>query len=161
MSKTYIVQGKARFAKIIGKPTRGYGTEPGDGELEWTFDLVLDADGKASYAKSGADKFYLKEKDGVEYLRFTRKAVKKDGEPAKPIQVVDAQGRDWDQTKLIGNDSVLNCAFALNEAVYKGKKRMKPSILSVQVWEHVPYRPKTSFPTKPIEEADESAPTNW
>lgn len=162
MSKTNILRGKARFCQILGKPRPGYGTEPGNGDPEWTFDLVLDEQGKKDFLKSGADKSYIKSRDGFEYVRFTRKAIKKDGTEAKPINVVNAQGKEWDPKVLIGNDSELNVAFVLNSRTYKGKTILKPSVISVQVWDLVKYVPKNSFPVKPEEtETEAQEGENW
>lgn len=140
------------YCKIIGKPVPGYDED----QLEWTFDLVLDTKGVKELLASGAGKQYVRQHKvtGEDYVRFTRKALKKDGTPGKPIQVVDAQGKPWG-SDLIGNGSVLNVAYTLNE-VGKGKDlRLKPSVLAVQVWDHNKYEPKTGFQVKPIESEEE------
>ena len=143
--KTFLVQGKASYCKILGNPVPGY--EPL--QKEWTFDLILDEAGKEKFLASGADPFYLKEgKDGEEYVRFTRRAIKKDGSESKPISVVGPDGVDWDQSVLIGNGSVLNVKFSLNSVKSQGMQRLKPSVLAVQVWEHTKYKGKSDFPVR-------------
>ena len=146
--QTYLIQGSALYCKIIGAPVPGFDED----SLEWTFDLVLNAAQEKELLSTGVAPQYIKNhKTGNErYVRFTRKAIKKDGSKGAPIRVVDAQGHDWDD-RLIGNGSVLNVAYTLN-TVGKGKEtRMKPSVLSVQVWDHKAYKPKSSFPTKPLD----------
>lgn len=144
-----MIQGKSRYAKILGAPPPGFDNGP----EEWTFDLVLDEKGKEDFLASGASDFYVKvNKDtGEEYVKFTRKLVKRDGSEGKPFVVVGPDGQPWDQSKKIGNDSVLNVKYSMNEITHKGQKRLKPSALAVQVWEHVPYEGGNSFPTRPIE----------
>lgn len=152
--KVNLVQGLARYAKILGVAPPGYDNGP----EEWTFDLVLDEDGEKSYLASGASDFYLKtNKDtGERYVRFSRKAVKRDGTAGKPFSVVGPDGAEWDQTKLIGNNSVLNVKYSCNEIEHKKAKRLKPSCIAIQVWEHVKYEGKSGFPTKPIETIEAS-----
>lgn len=143
--KTYFVQGKSNFAKVLGAPVKGFD----DNTFEWTVDLLLDAENKKKLLESGVDKFYVKEdKEGQEYVRFTRKAVKKDGTKANPIEVIGPDGQPWPQDRLIGNGSVLNIKYSINEVKSQGKPRRKPYCLAIQIWEHEPYRLNTGFPTK-------------
>lgn len=152
MTKAYILQGEANYAKILGAAPPGYDNGP----AEWTFDLILNEDQVKDYLASGADKFYVKtnKESGAQYVKFTRKATKQDGEAAKPISVFGPDNKEWDQKVLIGNGSILNVKYTLNEAKYKGTKRLKPSVLAVQVWTYKPYVGKSSFPTKPSEAAE-------
>ena len=146
--KSHLIQGKALYCKIIGAPVPGYDED----SLEWTFDLVLDKDQEKELLASGVSPRYIKDHKttGERYVRFTRKAIKKDGTKGTPINVIDAQGHPWDD-RLIGNGSVLNVAYT-NNTVGKGKEaRNKPSVLSVQVWDWVKYQPKSQFPTKPVD----------
>lgn len=144
-----IVSGKARYAKILGAAPPGFDNGP----EEWTFDLVLDEDGEKQFLKSGASDFYVKtNKDtGERYLKFSRKLVKRDGGEGKPFSVVGPDGQEWDQKKLIGNGSTLNVKFSLNEITHKGAKRLKPSALAIQIWDHIPYESRAEFPTKAVE----------
>ena len=152
--KSYLIQGEALYCKIIGAPVPGFDED----SLEWTFDLVLNQEQENQLLESGVSPRYIKDHKttGQRYIRFTRKAVKKDGSKGTPIRVVDAQGHDWDD-RLIGNGSVLNVAYTLN-TVGKGKDaRNKPSVLSVQVWDWKKYTPKSTFPTKSVEVSDSDA----
>lgn len=151
--QAYVIKGKARYAKVVGKAPPGYDNGP----AEWTFDLVVDAENQAKAIKNGMDKFYVKEKDGLKYIRFSRKALKQDGTEAKPFDIVDAYGNDWDGKTLIGNDSELHVQFCLNEVKSKGQKRMKPSALKIMVWDLVKYKPKSPFETKEAPPAEVEA----
>lgn len=155
-SKSHMVSGTASYAKILGNPVPGYQNGP----AEWTVDLILDKDGIKQYKESKGDPFYVKtNKDtGAQYLRFKRHAKKKDGTDGKPILVVGPDGQPWDQSKLIGNGSILNVRFGLNEVPSQGTKRLKPSVIAIQVWEHSPYEGRNEFPTRDVPVVDEE---NW
>lgn len=86
----------------------------------------------------------VKNKGDGSFIQFKRKALKKDqatGQmvPAKPIEIVDKNRNPWDGKTLIGNDSVLNVNFVVNETTYNNKKFLKPGIIKVQVVELVEY----------------------
>ena len=91
----------------------------------------------------------IKDKGNGKFIKFSRKELKADGTVNQPIRVVDHKGQAWD-TRKIGNGSTVNVNFAINE--YK-KGKFSANILSLQVWEHVPYE-GGEFPTR---EDDESA----
>jgi len=135
-----MLQGKAYWAKVLGQPQDGYTA----GEREWSIDIEPTEAGIEKYLAEGGSPAYLKEKENHpaigKFFAFKRKELKKDGDKAKPINVVDRAGQPWDRSVKIGNESVVNFKFALNEVktgVNKGQQ--KPSLISIQVWEHVPY----------------------
>lgn len=133
-----VLRGKIAWAKLLGKPTDGYTK----GEKEWSADFELDETAKAKYLKEGGSDFYIKSKDNHplgEFLAFKRKEVRRDGSPAKPITVVDNKGQPWDPSVKIGNGSVVDVKFALNEVEVGRAKRLKPSLIAVKVVELVPY----------------------
>jgi hypothetical protein len=134
-----ILQGKAYWAKVLGNPQDGYTK----GEREWSVDIGVDEKAVEKYLAEGGSDFYLKSKDNHpangQYLAFKRKEIKQDGTPAKPIEVVDNKGNPWDKSVKIGNGSTVNFKFALNEVTVAGKTRLKPSLIGLQVWEHVPF----------------------
>ena len=140
-----IISGKSYWCKILGKPVTGeYGTA-------WSFDLAIDADTKKRLLSAGMSPDYVKNKsdDRGDFITFKRNAVKTDGTNAKPYSVVGPDKTEWPQNKLIGNGSTLNVMVSLNETKYKGKTKLKPSAVAVQVWELVPFEGKGDggFPT--------------
>jgi hypothetical protein len=153
--KTHLVSGIASYCKILGTAPPGYDNGP----AEWTFDLILDKEGVEKFLSSGADKFYVRtnKETGDQFVRFTRKAIKKDGSKGKPFVVEDAYGEEWDQTELIGNGSQLNVRFSLNQITHKGQTRLKPSALAVQVWEHKKFKKTGDFDVKekPVEASED------
>lgn len=157
--KTYLLKARVKWCKILGEAPPGYDNGP----AEWTLDAILDEQGVADYVASGGDPFYVRDsKDGERFIKFTRKAIKKDGEKAQSIRVLDHRGEVWDQNKLIGNDSVVNIQYSLNEVNSKGKKRLKPSVLAVQVWDWKQYQSKSAFPTRdePLNESPVTSETS-
>jgi len=134
-----MLQGKGYWSKVLGKPQDGYTK----GEREWSIDIGLDEAAVAKYLAEGGSDFYLKTKDNHpaegQYIPFKRKEIKQDGTPAKPITVVDRKGQPWDPAKKIGNGSVLNFKFALNDVEVGKAKRKKPSLIAIQVWDLVEY----------------------
>lgn len=134
-----MLRGKGYWAKILGKAQDGYTK----GEREWSIDIGLDEDAVAKYLKEGGSDFYLKTKENHPaegyYIPFKRKEIKQDGTPAKPIEVVDRKGQPWDPQVKIGNGSVLNFKFALNDVEVGKAVRKKPSLIAIQVWDLVEY----------------------
>lgn len=137
-----MLQGTAKWAKIVGAPVKAY--DPA--EKEWTIDIEIDEETQARLREDGAG-FYIRVKEGrAPYIQFKRKALKKDGTPAKPYIIKDRHRQDWDQSKLIGNGSVINVIYEYNEVGVGKDKRNKPSAIKFQVWEHVPYESENDFP---------------
>ena len=162
MAQNKLSKGSTQRLKIIGPAPKGYGTEPGNGDPEWSFDLVLTPETKKEYLSTKGDAFYIKKdnKTGEEFIRFVRKAQRKDGTDANPISVIDHRGDEWNPKELIGNGSVLNVSYALNAVKSKGTQRLKPYVLAVQVWDHQKYKPKSDFPVKTDSEVSKE-PTEW
>lgn len=133
-----MIRGKAKWAKVIGEPVWGFENT----FKEWTTDVEIDDETQERLEAEGlGDK--VKVKNGEKFVKFSRKEFKSNGEPNKPIRIVDAKGQPWDGSK-IGNGSVVNVNFAINE--YK-KGKFSMNILALQVWEHVPYN-DGGFPVK-------------
>lgn len=149
MSDSTIVtfRGKTSFAKILGNPV---GNKFGD-DLNWTMDLVLTPEAvKEAKALGIGDRVKRKEEylDGQPHMSFKQPELRKDGTPNKPIRVVDINGKDWDQNKLIGNGSDVDVKFAVAD-FGKGKKK-GVYIRSVRVLKLV------SFERKEFEDIDEN-----
>lgn len=153
-----MIRGRAAYAKIIN-PVPTYDKT----DKERTFDLIVDTETKKYLAGLGLASYVKTNKNGDDYIKFSRRVTKQnpDGKdlprvPAAPLRIVDRAGKPWGGD-LIGNDSVLNVQFAVNDKALGGKK---PSLIAVQVWEHVPYEgaagaEREEFPV------DESGVESW
>jgi len=145
-----LIQGKAKWAKIIGEPVWGYENK----HKEWSLDVYIDEHTAHKLEVEGL-KDKIKDKGNGQYVSFKRKELKGDGTPNQPIRVVDHHGEPWNPKTKIGNGSTVNVNFAINE--FK-PKQYSMNILSLQVWDLVPYE-GNEFPIKDDAEswAEESA----
>lgn len=153
-------QCKIYWAKIVGNPRPNYKK---DG-TEWSFDLALTDAAKKQLKEAGASSYFKDVGDDRgTFIHLKRKGVKNDGQPSKPIAIVDHQNNVWDG-KLIGNGSTVNVSVALNEYGDKTKK-IQVSPLAIQVWDLVDYVPKSAFKTKDVEatpeDTGEGTAKNW
>lgn len=144
--KTYLISGKAKWFRAVGKPTGGYPN--GTGPEEWSFDLLPDDDSKAKLRDLKMSSKYLKtNNDGEDYIKFSRKAKRRDGTDAQPFKIVDHRNEPWGN-ELVGNGSTLNVQIVLNEVGTGKDKRLKPGCLAVQVWDLIKYESKSAFSSK-------------
>lgn len=136
-----VLRGKVAWAKVLGQPKDGYTK----GEREWSIDFELDDEAKAKYLNGGGSDFYIKSKENHplgDFLAFKRKEIRQDGTPAKPITVKDAKGNLWDPNIKIGNGSLVDVKFALNEVKVGRDTRLKPSLIAIRVLDLVEYEGK-------------------
>lgn len=149
-----IVNGKAFWFKAVGPP-RDNKFKPES--KQWAFDLAIDEKTAEMLLDKGMSPQSLKDKKderGV-FITFTRDATRADGSPGKPIEVVDSKGQPWPDNKFVGNGSTLNVKMTLNEREFRGKKFLKPGVISVQVWDLVAFSGKNDdFPVKDVEDSD-------
>ncbi len=148
-AEIHVIRGKTSFAKILGDPVLNYSK---DGK-EWKMDLQITADTEKELKRLGiGDRVKRKDEylDGQPFLTFKQKEYKNNGEANSPINVVDAAGNPWDQSKLIGNGSTVDVKFVVVD-YGKGKKHgVYPR--SVRVLDLVEYT-RTEF--EPLDESDE------
>lgn len=126
-----LAQGRAKWTKLFSKPHPGY-----DGAYnEWSVDVYFDDKTVEKLKTEGLGK-RLKDKGNGIYMSFKRKELKQDGSPNQPVRVVDHRGEAWNPSIKIGNGSIVNVNFAINEY---GKGEKSANILSLQVWDLVKY----------------------
>lgn len=133
---------KLYWPKIVGEPTPKYNPEDG---REWAVDLCFDDKQVSELQEQGVTtSFYVKNKDDERGNHFTyrRNEFRKDGVPSKPIKIVDEEGKDWPKDKLIGNGTVANIRYALNEVTARPKNRVKISVIEIQIVELKEYEAK-------------------
>ena len=141
-----LIRGVAKWAKVIGEPVWGYENK----HKEWSIDVFLDEETVQRLDNEGL-KDKIKDKGNGQFITFKRRETKQDGTPNNPIRVVDHHGEPWNPKTRIGNGSTVNINFAINEY---GKNQKSANILSMQVWDLVPYE-GAEFPTK------EDSEGNW
>lgn len=139
---TAVLRGKTSFAKIVGDPRLNY-TKDGK---EWSMDLELTKAGVKDCKDLGiTSKVKMKPGylDGAPHIRFKRTELNKDGEPNKPIPIVDITGKPWDG-RLLGNGSVVDVKFRVVD--YGVGKPQGIYIQKVRVLELVPYEQAEDMP---------------
>lgn len=142
-----LIQGKAKWAKVIGEPVWGYENK----FKEWSIDVYINEE-TAHRLEDGGLKAKIKDKGNGQYVSFKRKELKtQDNTPNSPIRVVDHHGEPWNPKVKIGNGSTVNVNFAINE--YK-KGEFSLNILSMQVWDLVEYEGGDDFPTRDGDKVD-------
>lgn len=126
---------KLNWCKLLGAPRPNYAQ---DG-FEWTVDVVLD-DAQVKELQSMNIGDYIKEKDGVTFIKMRRNAEKYGGGNNDPIPVLDRYGDPWDESVNIGNGSTADIQFLMNEMSRgKNKGKAKPVLLKVKINELVEY----------------------
>jgi hypothetical protein len=79
---------------------------------------------------------------GVYYrVNLKKKSVKKDGEPAKPVELVDGRLKPIDPD-TIGNGSIANVRVFQHDYEFQGKKGIASVLMAVQLVKHIVYVPK-------------------
>ena len=152
----------AYWCKVVGAPVKGYD----EGSLEWSFDISVDnatIDGKPALEvlKEAGLKDRIKNKGDEKgnFLHLKRNAVKKDGEAAKPIRLVDSQNKPWDE-RLIGNGSIVNVQTVVDDYGVGKTKKFTIRPLAIQVWNLVPFEGGGSFKTR-ADGDQPAAPQEW
>ena len=134
-----LIRGTAKWCKVLGEPVWGYQNQ----HKEWSVDAYVDPDTLERLITEGL-KDKIRDKGNGPYITFKRRELKLDGSPNQPIRVVDHHGEPWNPKTKIGNGSTVNINFAINEY---GKNQKSANILSMQVWDHIPYE-GGEFPTR-------------
>jgi hypothetical protein len=138
-----LIQGKAKWAKVTGKPVPGYENTFN----HWSLDVYVDED---TVKRLKAEGINVKDKGEGPFVSFSRKEFNRDGKPNQPIRIVNHKGETLqDQNTVyngpkIGNGSTVNINFQVYEYA---KKKFSPVILSMQIWELIPYE-GGEFPTR-------------
>lgn len=140
-----IIRGEAKWAKVLGEPAWGYENK----HKEWSIDVYVDEETVHKLELEGL-KDKVKDKGNGAYITFKRRELKQDGSANQPIRVVDHRGEPWDVKTKIGNGSVVNVNFAINEY---DKNKKSANILSLQVWDLVKFE-GGEFPTREDAEGD-------
>ena len=150
-TETFVIRGKASFAKILGEPVLNYSK---DGK-EWKMDLLLTNKDSLKELKAAGIANRVKRKEGYlngePFMSFKQAEYRKDGVTKnEPIKVVDIKGNPWDDDKLIGNGSDVDVKFVKMD--FGPGKKPGVYIRAVRVLNLVPYEGKDFAP---VSEDDE------
>lgn len=153
-----ILKGKAYWAKL-GDPVQN-AFDPT--VTEWSFDLCnLTPETVETIKQTSGKSVKNKGDDREDFYTFKRRATKKDGEKAKPFEIVDAHGNPWPRNKLIGNGSEVHVLASVREYKFGGKPGKTLSAIKLMVWDYVPFEAREDFEYKPQGEEDVQNTKNW
>ena len=131
-----VIRGETSYAKILGDPVLNYSK---DGK-EWKMDLMIDAGTVKEFKAAGIGDRVKEKKEylnGNPFVTFKQAEFRRDGTENRPVKVTNILGDDWDQKNLLGNGTVVDVTFAVQDHGPGKKKGMY--IRSVRVLKHVPY----------------------
>lgn len=139
------------FAKLDPKrPNRKFHPENPTWELQLR---TSNKDTKKEWEALGLNVKAIVPDEGAPYFRvnLSKKSLNKEGEPAKPVNVVDAKLKPIDPS-TIGNGSIGNVRIYQYEYTKKaGGQGIVSTVMAVQVTKHIVYTPK---PTEDFDELD-------
>lgn len=143
---THVLRGTLYWAKVLGKPRKNTYTD----ENEWSVDVTPDAKGLEEIKRLGiSDKLKNKDDDRKDFISFRQRESRVDAKTGerlmnRPIRILDVQGNDWPQDKLIGNGSVADVKFTVKD---NGRgKRKGAYIVAIRVLDLVPYQSQEFAP---------------
>ena len=127
---------KIMWAKLGDNAGTKYMSE----EKEWSVDVVVNDEQAKAWTESGV-KPALRNKDGLQVITLRKDCVwKKSGDAQKAPMVVDQFGDALDPA-IIGNDSVANVQYSVNDWEFNGTKGRSARLIAVQVVELNEYTP--------------------
>lgn len=135
--KTEFISGKFYWAKILGEPVPNYERSA----REWTLEFEPDDAGVAvikSHKLEDRLKSKYEDEGRGKFLTLKKAEFNRDGNPNAPIRVYDAEDREWDRTKLIGNGSAGDIKLDIRDYGVGRKKGIYP--VAIRVTELVPYQ---------------------
>ena len=114
------------------------GTKYGSEEKEWSVDCICSDEQSKKWVK---DKHATKERtmdDGRKFIKLTKNLIKRDGNPAQPIKVIDRHGNDVDPL-IVGNGSKANVQYTTFEWEMAGRSGVKAILTALQITDLVEY----------------------
>ena len=147
MSKKVVafLRGPVYWAKVIGEPRPNYN---GDAR-EWAFEFEPNEEGIGILKENALlDRLKNKYEDRGKYLTLKRSELNKEGEPNKPIRILDSSNNEWDGS-LLGNGTVVDVKLDIRDYGPGKKKGIYP--VAIRVVDHVEYQ-SNEFP--PMAEDD-------
>lgn len=128
----HFMRGEAHWAKILGSPVDNYER---DGK-EWTIEIKPDAEGMELLEELEVED-RVNKGENKDRILFRQRAKRPDGEDNRPLTVVGPDNKPWDQSKLIGNGTIVDIKFKYVDNGRGKKSSLYPQ--GVRILEHVPY----------------------
>ena len=114
------------------------GTKYGSEELEWSVDCICSDKQSKDWVKSEHATKERVTDDGKKFIKLTKNLVKRDGNPAQSIKVIDKFGRDVDPL-IVGNGSRANVQYTTFPWDMAGRSGVKAILTALQITDLVEY----------------------
>ena len=132
MEQPIFVTGKCYWAEIINPCTRF-------DEDFWGMNILVDDDNRELIEEAGF-KIHSDERHPTDYIKTKLNYINKaKGRPNTPPTVLDSQKNPWDESTLIGNNSLVTAKIIPNPWKRDKRSGVSATLRSVQVLELVPY----------------------
>ena len=114
------------------------GTKYGSEEKEWSVDCICSDKQSKDWVKSEHATKERVTDDGKKFIKLTKNLVKRDGNPAQSIKVIDSFGKDVDPL-IVGNGSKANVQYTTFPWEMAGRSGVKAILTALQITDLVEY----------------------
>jgi hypothetical protein len=114
------------------------GTKYGSEEKEWSVDCICSDEQSKNWVESQHATKERVTDDGEKFIKLTKNLVKRDGNPAQSIKVIDKHGKDVDPL-IVGNGSKANVQYTTFEWEMAGRSGVKAILTALQITDLVEY----------------------
>jgi len=120
------------------KVGKNAGTKYGSEEKEWSVDCLCSDKQSKNWVKSEHATKERVTEDGKKFIKLTKNCIKRDGNPAQLIKVIDKHGNDVDPL-TVGNGSKANVQYTTFEWEMAGRSGVKAILTALQITDLVEY----------------------
>lgn len=145
---TYEWEGNVKWCKVLGEPREMYDPTKGN---EWS--TVITVTKEAKQALKGykvLNHFKIDDETDQQFLTIRKAELTKNGQKNKPVIVVNEMGEPWDQSKLIGNGSLVKAKVSLAPFKRDGVEHHKVTLEKITVLHHVEPPAQGAKTAKPV-----------
>jgi len=114
------------------------GTKYGSEEKEWSVDCICSDEQSKNWVESQHATKERVTDDGKKFIKLTKNLIKRDGNPAQSIKVIDKHGNDVDPL-IVGNGSKANVQYTTFEWEMAGRSGVKAILTALQITDLVEY----------------------
>ena len=114
------------------------GTKYGSEEKEWSVDCICSDEQSKNWVKAQHATKERVTDDKRKFIKLTKNLVKRDGNPAQSIKVIDKHGNDVDPL-IVGNGSKANVQYTTFEWEMAGRSGVKAILTALQITDLVEY----------------------
>jgi hypothetical protein len=114
------------------------GTKYGSEEKEWSVDCICSDKQSKDWVKSEHATKERTTEDGKKFIKLTKNCIKRDGNPAQSIKVIDKHGTDVDPL-TVGNGSKANVQYTTFEWEMAGRSGVKAILTALQITDLIEY----------------------